>query len=103
MRTSTLRKRLAIAAGAAAIFLASLSWYTVQQGYRAVILRNGALIGIAEPGLGFKLPVIDAILPISVQENVRVYGSGDKVFESYSSDLTCPIFCTRRNERLLHE
>lgn len=43
------------------------SWYTVDQGERAVILRNGAAIGTAEPGLHFKLPIIDKVVFISMQ------------------------------------
>lgn len=43
------------------------SWYTVDEGERAVILRNGAALGTAEPGLHFKIPLIDRAVPISVQ------------------------------------
>ena len=32
------------------------SWYTIDQGERGVILRNGAVVGTAEPGLNFKAP-----------------------------------------------
>jgi len=68
------------------IMIGGGGWYTVQQGFRAVILRNGALIGVAEPGPGFKLPIFDDVMPVSIQENVRIYGGGDQSFESYSSD-----------------
>ena len=68
------------------IMMGGGGWYTVQQGFRAVILRNGALIGVAEPGLGFKLPIFDDVMPVSIQENVRIYGGEDRPFESYSSD-----------------
>lgn len=30
------------------------SWYTIDQTQRGVILRNGAVVGTAQPGLGFK-------------------------------------------------
>lgn len=49
------------------------SWYTIDQGERGVILRNGAVIGTAEPGLHFKVPVIDAVQKISVQNQSKVY------------------------------
>jgi regulator of protease activity HflC (stomatin/prohibitin superfamily) len=49
------------------------SFYTVDQGERGVILRNGAVVGTAEPGLGFKLPVIDSVREINVQTQARVY------------------------------
>lgn len=84
-------KSLGVRMTAAAVLLLVImmgggGWYTVQQGFRAVILRNGALIGVAEPGLGFKLPIFDDVMPVSIQENVRIYGGEDRPFESYSSD-----------------
>jgi regulator of protease activity HflC (stomatin/prohibitin superfamily) len=61
------------------------SWYTVDQGYRGVILRNGAIVGTAQPGLGFKMPWIDSVLDISVQEHVAVYGAENPML-AYSYD-----------------
>nr|WP_210347516.1 MULTISPECIES: prohibitin family protein [Agrobacterium] len=58
------------------------SWYTIDQGERGVILRYGAIAGTAEPGLGFKLPVIDSIVRISVQSQSKVY----EHMEAYSRD-----------------
>jgi len=49
-------------------------FYTVDEGQRGVILRGGAVVGTADPGLGFKLPIIDSVRPISVQIKARVYG-----------------------------
>ena len=42
------------------------SWYTVGERERGVILRNGAVVGMAEPGLSFKLPFIDSVVDVSV-------------------------------------
>lgn len=53
------------------------SWYTVDQGERGVILRNGAFQDIAEPGLNFKLPFIDGVREVSVQSQKREYGNAD--------------------------
>ncbi|MFK3781421.1 prohibitin family protein [Agrobacterium sp. NPDC089420] len=58
------------------------SWYTIDQGERGVILRYGAIAGTAEPGLGFKLPLIDSIVRISVQSKSKVY----EHMEAYSRD-----------------
>lgn len=58
------------------------SFYTIDQGERGVILRNGAVVGTAEPGLSFKLPVIDKVVKISIQNRSQVY---DKV-NTYSRD-----------------
>lgn len=49
------------------------SWYTVDEGYRGVMLRNGAVVGTAEPGLGFKLPLVDSVVDISVQTQAQLY------------------------------
>lgn len=49
------------------------SWYTVDEGYRGVMLRNGAVVGTAEPGLGFKMPLVDSVVDISVQSQAQLY------------------------------
>lgn len=49
------------------------SWYTVDQGERGVVLRNGAITGTAEPGLGFKMPIIDRVVDIDVRTQAQVY------------------------------
>jgi len=58
------------------------SWYTIDQGERGVLLRNGALTGVAEPGLGFKLPIVDSVYEISVQSHAQLYEG----METYSKD-----------------
>lgn len=58
------------------------SWYTIDQGERGVRLRYGAVSGIAEPGLNFKLPFVDTVKEISVQNQTIIYQS----VESYSKD-----------------
>lgn len=57
-------------------------WYTVDQGERAVLLRNGAYVATVGPGLHFKAPWIDEARTISVQTQTRSY---EKV-NSYSAD-----------------
>jgi regulator of protease activity HflC (stomatin/prohibitin superfamily) len=58
------------------------SWYTVDQTERGVILRNGALAGTAQPGLGFKLPWFDAVEKISIKTSTF---SWDRM-DTYSYD-----------------
>lgn len=62
--------------------LAFNSFFTVDQGYRGVVLRLGAFTRIAPPGLGLKLPFIDRVVIISVQTNSKVYDQ----MEAYSRD-----------------
>jgi regulator of protease activity HflC (stomatin/prohibitin superfamily) len=45
------------------------SFFTVDQGERAVVLRNGALLRVAEPGLDFKFPFVDSVKTISVRDH----------------------------------
>ena len=49
------------------------SWYTVDQGERGVMLRNGAITGTAEPGLGFKMPIIEKVVDIDVRSRAKLY------------------------------
>jgi regulator of protease activity HflC (stomatin/prohibitin superfamily) len=69
-------------AGLFALIVFFGSWFTIDQGERGVHLRNGAVVGSAEPGLGFKVPIIDTIKTVSVQNLTVQY---DKV-AAYSKD-----------------
>lgn len=89
-----------IAGGIIGLFAVSVlfgSWYTVDQGYRGVILRNGAVVGMAQPGLGFKAPIIDSVYDISVQTHVETF---DKMV-SYSADQQPAEMRVSVNYRLL--
>ncbi|WP_313524319.1 prohibitin family protein [Shinella sp.] len=75
---------MALSGFAALVALSILfgSWFTIDQGERGVILRYGAVAGTADPGLGFKLPLIDSVVRISVQSKAIVY----EKMEAYSRD-----------------
>jgi regulator of protease activity HflC (stomatin/prohibitin superfamily) len=77
-------KGIAGAAIAGVVVLIALlgTWYTVDQTERGVLLRNGAVIGTAQPGLGFKVPLIDGVEKISVKTATYTW---DKM-NSYSYD-----------------
>src|ERR1700753_945093 len=64
------------------VIVAGGSWYTVDQTERGVLLRNGAVIGTAQPGLGFKLPLFDSVEKVNVK---TVTYTWDKM-NSYSYD-----------------
>lgn len=49
------------------------SFYTIDSGERGVLLRYGKVVGTAEPGLGFKLPLIDSVEKLSVQSHSQLY------------------------------
>lgn len=64
------------------------SWYTIDQGERGVLLRNGAIVGTAEPGLGFKTPWVEDVVEVNVQSLSKVYDGGKegRGLAAYSKD-----------------
>jgi regulator of protease activity HflC (stomatin/prohibitin superfamily) len=78
--------------GAVAIVLLVVlfsTYFTIDQGERGVILHWGAVVGEAEPGLHFKLPVITTVEKISVQiqkEGFEKTGDSDTRLQAYSRD-----------------
>lgn len=59
-----------VAAGVALLFGITIlagSFYTVDQGERAVITRNGAVVSEEDPGLHFKLPWIESVTKFEVR------------------------------------
>lgn len=71
-----------IALGVILVMLVLFSFYTITQGFTGVILRNGALVGVAQPGLGMKVPLIDRVVKFSVKTNSKIYHD----VEAYSRD-----------------
>jgi regulator of protease activity HflC (stomatin/prohibitin superfamily) len=67
---------------ATALVAISTSWYTVDETERGVLLRNGALVGVIEPGLSFKTPFIESVKFISVQSQATSY----RELQAYSKD-----------------
>ena len=81
------RKRIGIAVAIVAAFLLVLfpaaPFFTVEQGEAGVVLRFGKVIEVAEPGLHFKMPIVDQVHRMSTRIEKRIY---DKV-QSYSRDV----------------
>ena len=65
-----------------AITIIGGSYYTVDQGARGIILTNGAVTGVAEPGFGFKTPIITRVVDMSVQDQNVQYPD----IQAWSSD-----------------
>lgn len=77
------------------------SFYTVDEGDRAVLLRNGSLVGTAQPGFGFKMPIIDSAIDISVREHVRTFGAGNVApLEAYTFDTQTATLSVSVNYRI---
>jgi regulator of protease activity HflC (stomatin/prohibitin superfamily) len=58
------------------------SWYTIDQTQRGVLLRNGALVEVVQPGLHFKWPLIDNVVKIDMQTHTHSWAK----VNSYSAD-----------------
>src|SRR5690554_2001580 len=84
LRTSSGQRRLIVIGilVVLAVIVAFNGFFTVDQGYRGVHLRLGAVVGIAQPGLGFKIPFLDRVVMIRTQTNSKVYDN----METYSRD-----------------
>jgi regulator of protease activity HflC (stomatin/prohibitin superfamily) len=72
------------------------SWYTVDQGERTVILRNGALLRVDDPGLHFKAPWIDAAYDVEVRTRKVTM---DKL-HTYSRDIQPGVLKISLNYRV---
>ena len=81
--------------GVAAIAVLAVmnSWYTVDQGDRGVLLTNGALSAVVDPGLHFKLPWFQRVEKISLRQQVLKWGcenqgdcSNAPAMQAYSRD-----------------
>jgi regulator of protease activity HflC (stomatin/prohibitin superfamily) len=92
-----LGKAVVISGLAFLVFVVGLkSFYTIDEGERGVILRTGAVVGTAEPGLGFKIPFLDRVVKISVQSRAQIY---DEVL-AYSRDQQAAVIKLSVNYRL---
>src|SRR5882762_3965359 len=75
----------AVGAAIAALIILMIvtgSWYTVDQTQRGALLRNGALVEVVQPGLHFKLPLIDNVVKIDMQTHTYSWAK----VNSYSAD-----------------
>jgi regulator of protease activity HflC (stomatin/prohibitin superfamily) len=57
--------------------------FTIDQGDLGVVLRFGRVAHVAQPGLNFKLPVVDRVVRMSVRNQKRTYQD----LQSYSRDV----------------
>ena len=80
--SNVFRLGLWILGGLVALYVVFASWYIVDQGERAVVLRLGATVGEAGPGPHFKVPWVDTVRLITVQNQNRRY----QALEAYSRD-----------------
>lgn len=60
------------------------SWYRIDIRERGLVLRNGAYEGVSDPGLHFKLPLVDTVAYFPTQQLVTSWTSDE--MEAYSRD-----------------
>lgn len=92
------RNIFAVAILAAVLFLLfgiNGTWYTVDQGERAVLLRWGQAVDIEGPGLHFKLPFIEDVVKMSVREQKEEFKT-----QAYSQDQQPATVLVSVNYRL---
>lgn len=90
--------RLVIGIAVAAFFsliVICMSYYTVDQGERTLVLRFGSIIKVAEPGFHFKIPFIDH----TIDMNIRTQKVSSKI-EIYSKDTQAAIVVASLNYTL---
>jgi regulator of protease activity HflC (stomatin/prohibitin superfamily) len=58
------------------------TFFQIDEGERGIILLNGSITDVAEPGLGVKLPIISSVVELSVRDHTYRF---DKM-EAYSYD-----------------
>ena len=80
--SSVFRLGMWLLGGLVLVYLVFSSWYIVDQGERAVVLRLGATVGESGPGPHFKIPWVDTVRLITVQNQNRRY----QELEAYSRD-----------------
>ena len=80
--TGDTKQAIAVVLGLLLVMAVMGSWYTVEQGDRALVLRFGKVINTVEPGLNFKIPLMDTVVDISVRTRKR-----EDLFAVYSKDI----------------
>lgn len=74
MNSSTILKLATSAVvGVTALVILGGSFYTIDQGERGVVLRNGKIVAVSDAGLHFKLPIISEVVTISTQSHAMKY------------------------------
>lgn len=62
------------------------SYFIIDEGEKGVVRRFGEAIRLAEPGLGFKIPIVDNVVIVPVRELTYFYGR--KVDGKITDDLS---------------
>lgn len=75
-----------VLAAFALLLTAWMSYYTVDEGERAVVLTWGELSGVTDPGLHFKVPIAQSVSRYSTRVQKTAFGDSENVLSAYSND-----------------
>ena len=90
--SSVFRLGLSVLVGLVIAYLVFGSWYQVDQGERAVVLRFGELVGENGAGFHFKLPWVDSVRRITAQTQTKRYQNLDAYSrDQQPADLTVSV------------
>ena len=90
--------------GLVVIYAAFASFYKVDQGERAVVLRWGATVGLSEPGPHFKVPWMDTVRMITVQTQTKRYQNLDTYSrDQQPADVTVSVTFQVSDPRMIYE
>ena len=102
--TSVFRLGLGLLGGLVIVYVLFASWYQVDQGERAVVLRFGATVGVSDPGLHFKLPWVDSVRTITLQtQNKRFQNLEAYSRDQQPADLTVSVTFQVSDPRAIYE
>ena len=82
----SLRTRLTCLAVLIATAVAWMSYYTVDEGERAVVLTFGEISKVTDPGLHFKVPLVQSVSRYSTRVQKTSFGDRENVLSAYSND-----------------
>jgi len=98
------RLGLGLLGGLVIVYVLFASWYQVDQGERAVVLRFGATVGVSDPGLHFKLPWVDSVRTITLQtQNKRFQNLEAYSRDQQPADLTVSVTFQVSDPRAIYE
>ena len=77
-RPTPLWRKVVLGATAGVVALLGLtvmfgSWFTVDTGFVGVVYRNGAIVSVEQPGLHFKLPMIETVAHVKTMTTKITY------------------------------
>ena len=78
-----------------------LSWYITPEGHLDVVKRFGKAVSVSEPGLNFKIPLVDSTTTIEVRTRKNVETMGGATLEQMPVSITASMNWTANKTDIL--